>query len=106
VLHATFYDPGVLRNLRGAKLVVTILDMIPERFPEMFAGSGLYNRLVTQRWIQGKRTLCERADAILAISEHTKRDVVEFYGIDPARITVTHLATSIAARETPEVGFS
>ena len=43
-----FYDPDVLRNVRGAKPVVTVLDMIPERFPDMFAGSGLYNRFVTQ----------------------------------------------------------
>jgi glycosyltransferase involved in cell wall biosynthesis len=96
VFHATFYDPAVLRVARGAKLVVTVLDMIPERFPELFALPGLYNRLVTRRWIDGKRRLCERADAILAISEHTKRDVVAFYGIDPARITVTHLATRLA----------
>jgi glycosyltransferase involved in cell wall biosynthesis len=97
ILHATFYDPGVLRDVRGGKLVVTILDMIPERFPELFSGDGLYNRLVTQRWIAGKRTLCERADAILAISEATKRDVVEIYGTDPERITVTHLGNSLTA---------
>jgi glycosyltransferase involved in cell wall biosynthesis len=96
ILHATFYDPGVLRNQRGAKLVVTILDMIPERFPEFFATPGWYTRLITKRWIAGKRTLCERADVILAISEHTKQDVVSFYGIDPARITVTHLGSTLA----------
>jgi glycosyltransferase involved in cell wall biosynthesis len=96
ILHATFYDPGVLRNLRGGKLVVTVLDMIPEHFPEFFDTRSWYGRLVTRRWIEGKRTLCERADAILAISEHTKYDVVGFYGVDPARITVTHLASTIS----------
>lgn len=102
VLHATFYDPGVLASRRGAKLVVTVLDMIPERFPEYFDVSSLYGRFVTRRWIEGKRTLCERADAILAISETTKRDVVEFYGIDPARISVTHLGTRLkGGRDTP-----
>lgn len=97
VLHATFYDPGVLRDVRGGKLVITILDMIPEHFPELFAGGGLYGRFVTQRWIEGKRTLCERADSILAISESTKRDVVAFYGTDPDRITVTHLGNNLRA---------
>ena len=96
VLHATFYDPGALRNVHGKKLVVTVLDMIPEHFPEFFDVSGWYGRFVTRRWIEGKRTLCERADAILAISEHTKRDVVAFYGIDPARITVTHLGNRLS----------
>ena len=96
ILHATFYDPGVLRNQRGAKLVVTVLDMIPERFPEFFDTPGWYGRFITKRWIAGKRTLCERADVILAISEHTKQDVSSFYGIDPARITVTHLGSTLA----------
>lgn len=95
LLHATFYDPGVLRNVRGGKLVVTVLDMIPELFPEMFDVTSTYGRFVTKRWIDGKRTLCERADAILAISEHTKRDLVAFYGLDPARITVTHLGNNL-----------
>lgn len=96
ILHATFYDPGVLRNVRGSKLVVTVLDMIPERFPAFFDVSSLYGRLVTKRWIEGKRVLCERADSILAISEYTKQDVVSFYGIDPARITVTHLGNKLS----------
>jgi glycosyltransferase involved in cell wall biosynthesis len=95
VLHATFYDPA-LHVPRGAKLVVTVLDMIPEHFPEYFDVRGLYGRLVTKRWIDGKRRLCERADAILAISEHTKRDVVARYGIAPERITVTHLGNRLA----------
>jgi glycosyltransferase involved in cell wall biosynthesis len=96
VFHATFYMPATVRAARRAKLVITVLDMIPERFPEYFPADGLYRRLVTRRWIEGKRLLCERADAILAISEHTKADVVAFYGIDPARITVTHLGNRLA----------
>lgn len=96
ILHATFYDPGVLRNQRGAKLVVTILDMIPERFPEFFDTPGWYGRFITKRWIAGKRRLCERADVILAISEHTKQDVISFYGIDPARVVVTHLGSTLS----------
>jgi glycosyltransferase involved in cell wall biosynthesis len=96
ILHATFYDPGVLRNVRGGKLVVTVLDMIPEHFPDFFDTRSWYGRFVTKRWIEGKRTLCERADAILAISEHTKQDIVKLYGIDPARITVTHLGNNLS----------
>jgi glycosyltransferase involved in cell wall biosynthesis len=95
VFHATFYDPAAVRLARGAKLVVTVLDMIPEHFPEYFAANGLYGRFVTRRWIAGKRTLCEHADTILAISEHTKRDLVAHYGLDPARIVVTHLGNRL-----------
>src|SRR5262249_17386195 len=31
IVHATFYDPAARLARRGAKLVVTVLDMIPER---------------------------------------------------------------------------
>jgi glycosyltransferase involved in cell wall biosynthesis len=96
ILHATFYDPGVLRHVRDARLVVTVLDMIPERYPDYFDTRSLYGRFVTRRWIEGKRALCKRADAILAISERTKQDVVSDYGIDPARITVTHLGNNLS----------
>ena len=97
IFHTTFYDPSALLAVRDAKLVVTVLDMIPERFPEAFPPDGLYARLVTKRWIEGKRTLCQRADAVLAISEHTKRDVIDQYGIAPDRITVTHLGNRLSA---------
>jgi glycosyltransferase involved in cell wall biosynthesis len=33
-----------------------------------------------------------RADALIAISENTKRDLVEILGAPPAKVTVTHLA--------------
>lgn len=107
IYHATFYDPAALLAVRKAKLVVTVLDMIPEHFPEAFTTTGWYGRLVTKRWIEGKRTLCERADAILAISEHTKRDVVDFYGIEPERITVTHLGNRLSSdgRDPRPAGF-
>jgi glycosyltransferase involved in cell wall biosynthesis len=75
--------------------VVTVLDMIPERYPDFFDVSSIYGRFVTKRWIAGKRALCERADSILAISDCTKQDVVAFYDIDPARITVTHLGNNL-----------
>jgi glycosyltransferase involved in cell wall biosynthesis len=98
LVHTTFYDPGLLRAQHGAKLVVTVLDMIPEHFPAYFDVSGLYGRFVTKRWIEGKRELCRRADVILAISEHTKRDLVAFYGLDPGRVVVTHLGNNLVAR--------
>ncbi|MFT3694638.1 MAG: glycosyltransferase family 1 protein [Kofleriaceae bacterium] len=103
VLHATFYDPLVAHH-RG-KLVVTVLDMIPEHFPDFFDTTSLYGRLVTKRWIEGKRTLCERADKILAISENTKQDVVTMYGIAPERITVTHLGNRLRGGGPRPEGF-
>ncbi|HTL32207.1 MAG TPA: glycosyltransferase family 1 protein [Kofleriaceae bacterium] len=95
VFHATFYSPDALGSARGSRLVVTVLDMIPERFPEAFDLHGLYGRFVTKRWIETKRVMCERAAGILAISENTKQDIVELYGIPAERIVVTHLGNRL-----------
>lgn len=103
VVHATFYDPLAVHH-RG-RLVVTVLDMIPEHYPEFFDTRSLYGRFVTKRWIEGKRTLCERADKILAISETTKQDVVKMYGIAPDRITVTHLGNRLRGGGPRPEGF-
>lgn len=48
------------------------------------------------------------ADAIIAISESTKRDVMEIYGIDERKITVVHHgytpASAIASSPLPHLG--
>lgn len=105
ILHPTFYDPAARLGRRGARLVVTVLDMIPEHFPQFFDVTSPYGRFVTQRWIEGKRTLCEHADRILAISENTKRDVVRFYNIPPDRIAVTHLGNRLTRGGVRPAGF-
>lgn len=38
------------------------------------------------------RYTARRAEALLAISEHTKKDLVEILAVPPERVTVTHLA--------------
>jgi glycosyltransferase involved in cell wall biosynthesis len=83
IVHRTYYDAASL-GLRGVPNVVTVYDMIHERFPELF-GAG---RGDTEQ----KRRAVEKADHVFAISEHTSRDLQEMWGIDPGRITVTHLA--------------
>ena len=83
VVHHTYYDPSYLRQFEQCKLrVFTIVDMIPERFPELFPGGNPH---------RGKRACVEAADLILCISEATKRDLVSFYGEVEAPIVVTPL---------------
>ena len=79
----------------GIRSVVTIHDLIFLRHPEFYT------------WIDGKiyawkfrRTLKE-ADHIIAISECTKRDVLELGQIDPERVSVVY--QSCAPRFTREV---
>jgi len=109
VLHPTFYDDYFLQRLRGKPFVLTLMDMTPELFPELFPTNSLYGRLVTARWINAKRELARRASGIIAISENTKQDAIRCYGIDASRIEVIHLASSLvpsagAFRESPAAG--
>ncbi len=70
----------------GIKSVVTVHDIIFKRFPNQFP---LFQRLLYDfKW----RHACMHADSIIAISEHTKRDIVEYYNISPEKIKVIYQA--------------
>ena len=82
VFHPTFFDDYFMPYLGDKPLVVTIHDMAMERYPEMFPLSGLEMRR--------KKELALRADHIVAVSENTKKDVIELYGIPEDKITVIY----------------
>jgi glycosyltransferase involved in cell wall biosynthesis len=71
---------------------LTVHDLAFERYPEFFsAKQRLWHAAVNPR------RLCRRADVILAVSENTKKDLVELYGLPPEKIAVTlHGATPAA----------
>lgn len=62
--------------------VVTIHDICWRTFPDMyhFVDRKLYD------WKYGSS--CKRADKVIAISESTKRDIIDIYGVDESRIEV------------------
>ena len=66
------------------KTVVTIHDLIFERFPKTYHFDERY----THRW-KIKRA-CKIADAVIAISEQTKNDLIDFYKVSPQKITVCY----------------
>ena len=67
-----------------APLVSTILDAIPQRLPRDLVEAGKTANYMT--WISAKL-----ASRVITISEWSKRDLVEIYGLDPARVDVTYL---------------
>ncbi len=68
----------------GVASVVTIHDLIFERFPE------LYPSLDRRIYGLKARSAVERADVVVAISEQTRRDLVELYGVPEARVRVVY----------------
>lgn len=74
------------RNIKQskAKSVVTIHDLIFLRHPEWY-------RPVDRSIYRAKfKYSCKVADTIIAISEQTKSDIIEFYGIDERKIKVVY----------------
>ncbi len=69
---------------KGIRTVVTIHDLIFERFPEQYKAIDV--RIYRHKF----RYACEHADRIIAISEQTKRDIVEFYQIPARKIRVCY----------------
>ncbi|GAB4025517.1 glycosyltransferase family 4 protein [Spirosoma koreense] len=81
VFHPTYYDPYFLKQLRKP-LVITIHDMTYERLPEYF-------------WAQDplthqKRLNISRADAIITISNTTRKDLLSFFDVDPKKVSVIY----------------
>jgi glycosyltransferase involved in cell wall biosynthesis len=72
----------------GQRLVVTVHDVAFRLFPSMYppAWRTLFR--------MGLRRAASRADAVIAVSEHTARDVTRVAGIERERIHVVPLAAS------------
>lgn len=68
----------------GCKTVVTIHDLIFIRYPHTYD-------FLSRKILEVKtRYACRVADRIIAVSEQTKRDIVEFYGVAPEKIDVLY----------------
>jgi glycosyltransferase involved in cell wall biosynthesis len=66
------------------KTVTTIPDIAYEHFPEFFPAHQRY-------WLKVLvRESAKRADHIITVSEYSKRDLVQTYGIPEEKITVTY----------------
>lgn len=85
VVHQTYYFDSFLA-LRGVKRVITVHDMIHERFPAQFR--------FARQLSDAKLKACNNANIIISVSENTKADLVEIFGIEPEKIITIPLAGS------------
>ena len=92
IFHPTYYDAYFLETLKDRPFVLTVFDMIFERFPEYYP--------LTNHTSKHKHQLCQAAHRIIAISEQTKRDLVHIFQIAPEKIEVIYLGNSL--RPLPE----
>lgn len=77
----------------GVRSVVTIHDTIFIRYPELY--SPTYRWLFTRKMRYALRV----ADIVIAISEQTKRDIIEYFGVDESKIIVVYQGCNNRFRE-------
>jgi glycosyltransferase involved in cell wall biosynthesis len=83
--HATEH---LLMPLRGVPTVLTVHDLLYRTFPRYHkAQNYLYLNLAMPLY-------CRRADAIIAVSEYTRQDLIRSYRVDPDRVTVIYEAAA------------
>ncbi len=99
VFHPTYYDTYFLSALKQKPFVLTIYDMTHEKMA--------HQELKTDKTIEYKQILAHKATHIIAISENTKKDIHEIYGISEQKITVSYLDNSLkpVVNYSPELKF-
>ena len=68
----------------GIKSVVTIHDLVHERYPEQ------YNPVDTKIYTKKFRNACQHAQKVIATSRQTKEDIIEFYKTPEEKIVVCY----------------
>lgn len=69
------------------KSVITIHDLIPLIYPKQYPG-GIRGKII----FQVQKMLVRQMDAIITISETSKKDICRFLGISPEKVKVIYLA--------------
>ncbi len=92
VIHFTRFNPFFVSvpftKPKNTKFVLTIYDFIPLIYPE-HNPSGIKGKI---RFLINKYLIKTKVDAIITISETSKKDICRFLGINPDRVFVTYLA--------------
>lgn len=97
IVHSTtFCAPRFHRRRR--RLVVTIYDLSFVTHPESHLPANV------EHCLRGTKLAIDRADALIAISEATRRDLIDEMGAPPERIVVTPLASDPRLRRVSDPG--
>lgn len=82
-----FYPSGIIypKKLRGVKIVSTMYDLQHEYYPENFSDGQMAFRKHNHKYT------AQNSDHVIAISNYTKKTVIEKYNIDPNKISTVYL---------------
>lgn len=86
IVHETYYSESDFRP-SDARRVLTVYDLIHERYPDLFVNSEGTTR--------PKKLAANRADHVICISESTRRDLITFCGVPEERTSVVYLGVDV-----------
>lgn len=75
---------NIAQSRPQTKSIVTIHDLIFLRYPKLYSAIDRFT--YRQKWTHA----CQKADKVIAISEQTKSDIIEFLGIEASKIEVVY----------------
>lgn len=90
VFHPTYYSDYFVKKIKDKPFVVTFYDMIHEKFSDQFKELKMDDKI-----FDNKKLLLENSSKVIAISETTKNDIIQFFGVDSSKIEVVYLGNSL-----------
>lgn len=92
IVHFTKFKPFSISipfvKPENTKFILTIYDLIPLIYPKNYP-PGIKGQI---NWLINKYLIHKNIDAIITISETSKKDICRFLGVDPKVVYVTYLA--------------
>ncbi|MES9963886.1 MAG: glycosyltransferase family 1 protein [Candidatus Sedimenticola sp. 20ELBAFRAG] len=92
LVHKTYYYPLPIMP-RNTPTVITVFDMIHEKFPQSFRKND-----PVAVW---KKSAVAKSDHIICISENTKRDLLDLYSLPEEKVSVTYLGYDTLSQAVP-----
>lgn len=81
IFHPTYYDPYFVKTLKKP-YILTVHDMTHELF---------HDHITTKdKTAKNKKVLVKNAAAVIAVSDNTKKDLIDILGVDKDRIHVVY----------------
>ena len=90
IIHDTYYN-SVKHNNGYTKKIITVYDMIHERFPDHFPKEDKTTKL--------KKFAVEEADHVICISKNTQKDLINFFNINIKKTSVVYLGFSFGSKK-------
>lgn len=80
IFHPTFVNPYYIGHTNNKPVIVTMHDLNHEKYPQFD----------TPVMKEKRKKVLDNCDYVIAISEQTKNDIIEYYGYNPDKISVVY----------------